>query len=81
MNSGPDDWLYGAGVGVTGFNLGDCLQLVRSTLTMHDELPCEPVIEAEPDVASLGLPADQVGVPAWRGIWFPAFNLRRPASG
>jgi hypothetical protein len=63
------------GVGVTGFDLADCLWMVRDLLPFS-ALP--PVRRVVPDIslASFTPPARLgLGVPVWRGVWFPPDNL------
>lgn len=65
------------GIGVTGFDLADCLWMVRDLLLPGSPLP--PVRRVVPDIslASFAPPARLgLGVPVWRGVWFPAYNLR-----
>jgi hypothetical protein len=63
------------GVGVTGFDLADCLWMVRD-LRPFSFLP--PVSKVVPDISladftpAAGL---SLGVPVWRGVWYPAVNL------
>ena len=61
------------GIGVTGYDEADCLGLIRD-LRDGEDLP--PIIRLERDVNvdALGI-ADEVGVPVWRGVWFPRLNL------
>jgi hypothetical protein len=66
------------GVGVTGFDLADCLWMVRDLLPA---LTLPPVRRVVPDIslASFRPPAGLgqlgLGVPVWRGVWFPPDNL------
>jgi hypothetical protein len=63
------------GAGVTGFDVADCLWMIRDLLPTASVPPVRTVI---PDV-SLAEFAPRVmglGVPAWRGVWFPPDNLR-----
>lgn len=68
--------LCGMGVGVTGYDEADCLGLIEELL---DGEPVPPVRSRirNVDVDSLEL-RSQVGVPAWRGVWYPALNLGGP---
>ncbi len=72
-------WLCGMGVGVTGYDEADCLGLIEDLL---DGKPVPPVLSRvrNVDVGSLELPA-RVGVSTWRGVWYPALNLRGPSLG
>ena len=68
------------GIGVTGFDERDCLELIREQVAHGDELP--PVKRVTPDVDVREIPQwfhthAQIGVPAWRGVWAPPFNLWR----
>ncbi|MFE9581848.1 hypothetical protein ACFYO1_36110 [Nocardia sp. NPDC006044] len=68
--------LWERGVGVTGYDARDCLTLVAASAN-DGALP--PVRRITVDVSlAETLPADPpfVGVPVWRGVWFPADNLR-----
>jgi hypothetical protein len=67
------------GVGVTGYDEADCLGLIEEHL---DGEPVPPVSSRvrNVDIESLELPA-RVGVPAWRGIWYPALNIGEPVVG
>lgn len=63
------------GVGVTGFDVADCLWLVRDLLPAST-LP--PVSRVVPDIslASFTPPTPiGLGVPVWRGVWHPPVNL------
>lgn len=70
-------------VGVTGWDLRDCLTLLERQLG-PDGPPLTRVVE-NPDLSHVeleGLPGViglGLGVPVWRGIWSPPFNLSRPA--
>ncbi|MEV6560589.1 hypothetical protein AB0M22_33060 [Nocardia sp. NPDC051756] len=64
------------GVGVTGYDARDCLTLVAA-LAHGGSLP--PVRRITVDVSlAEPLPVNPpfVGVPVWRGVWYPADNLR-----
>ncbi|MET7770533.1 hypothetical protein [Nocardia sp. NPDC005366] len=59
------------GVGVTGFDERDCLTMVAD---LHGgALP--PVLRITPDI-SLADWRGPIGVPVWRGVWYPPSNLR-----
>lgn len=64
-------------VGVTGRDFDDCLKIVRHwygppypPLTRVVEDP--DLTEFQPGMVPLGQP---LGVPVWRGIWYPPVNL------
>ena len=65
--------ILSGGIGVTGYDEADCLSLIEDLLD-GQELP--PIVRPERDVNvdALGI-ADRAGVPVWRGVWFPRFNL------
>lgn len=63
------------GVGVTGFDAADCLWMVRDLVPVPS-LP--PVRSITPDVSLADFtPPSRIGlgVPVWRGVWFPPVNL------
>jgi hypothetical protein len=72
--------LSDSGIGVTGYDEADCLALIKDLLD-GEELP--PILRLDWDVNVDALSvADEVGVPVWRGVWFPRLNLKpgnRPA--
>ena len=70
----------GAGVGVTAYDNADARKLVTSILGGE---PLPPVVreKAHVDVDALHLNPKQVGVPVWRGIWFPAVIHYGPDMG
>jgi hypothetical protein len=63
------------GVGVTGFDVADCLWMIRDLLPTA-RMP--PIRSVTPDVslAEFAPRAPGLGVPVWRGVWFPPDNLR-----
>ncbi|WP_328393301.1 hypothetical protein [Nocardia sp. NBC_00416] len=64
------------GVGVTGFDVRDCLSMV--TDLVGDE-PLPPVRRITVDISlaePLPLNPRHLGVPVWRGVWYPPVNLR-----
>lgn len=66
------------GIGVTGYSEDDCLQLIRAQVCHGEEPP--PVTSVRIDVDVREIPEwfhrhHQVGVPPWRGVWAPPFNL------
>lgn len=63
------------GVGVTGFDTADCLWMVRDLVPLPG-LP--PIRSITPDVSLADfVPPSPIslGVPVWRGVWFPPVNL------
>lgn len=68
------------GCGVSGFDEADCLRLVSDAVFRGRPLP--PVRRSVRNVDVSALPErirSEMGVPVYRGVWFPALN-RRPAS-
>ena len=68
---------FGSGAGVTGYDEADCLlQLTQ----MLDAEPLPPVIRRirQVDVSSLPIDPRFIGVPVWRGVWFPYLNRSGP---
>jgi hypothetical protein len=77
--------IYPAGwppvVGVTGYSLDDCVEIVTRRYGRCGVARLTRV-EPDPDLSTfergsvpLGLP---LGVPVWRGIWYPPENLAGP---
>ena len=67
------------GCGVSGYDEGDCLALVREQVFEGRELA--PILRRVPGVDVSTLPKhvrDAIGVPVYRGVWFPARNRRPP---
>lgn len=65
------------GVGVTGFDERDCLSMVADLLDPDTELP--PVRRITIDISlaeKLPVNPPTLGVPVWRGVWYPPRNLR-----
>jgi hypothetical protein len=68
-------------LGVTGWDLRDCLAIVERRLG-PDGPPLTGFVE-NPDLSDIawdhlpGRPAG-LGVPVWRGIWSPPWNLTQP---
>ena len=69
-------WWISPYAGVTGFDERDCLAMVAELLPGGAELPLPRNITVDisladgPSVNPLAL-----GVPVWRGVWYPAVNL------
>jgi hypothetical protein len=70
--------LLGRGAGVTGYDRDDCLALLGREL--GTDLPPVTRFERNPVVSEYVVP-DEVGNPAWRGIWFPPLNRSGPTIG
>jgi hypothetical protein len=63
-------------IGVTGYDLADALSILKRFHWVDDlppiaELIPDPDVGALVDAGALG----PVGVPVWRGIWHPPWNL------
>lgn len=74
-------WLTLAeGVGVTGYDLTDCLAILERTLGR--KMPVVTAFRADPvvDPATLASRGSRRGCgnPAWRGVWYPPLNLAAP---
>ncbi|MEV0708564.1 hypothetical protein [Nocardia aurea] len=68
-------WLW-QGIGVTGFDVRDCLSMVAAELFGDEPMPpvrriTVDISLAEPPPAGRGY----LGVPVWRGVWYPPRNL------
>ncbi|MCC3313993.1 hypothetical protein [Nocardia africana] len=69
------DARFWRGVGVTGFDVRDCLSMVAA-LFSDGVLP--PVLRITADISlaePLPLNPRYLGVPVWRGVWYPPENL------
>ena len=73
---------FAGGVGVTGYDEADCLQLIADTY----QLPVPPITVRVPDVTIAMLeersrPAASAvmafAVMVWRGVWYPSPNVGR----
>ncbi|MFC9435218.1 hypothetical protein [Nocardia sp. NPDC057030] len=63
------------GVGVTGYDARDCLTLVAAIVR---DGPLPPVRRITVDISlaePLPVNPPHLGVPVWRGVWYPADNL------
>ncbi len=70
----PGGWL-GPGIGVTGFDVRDCLSMIAD-LIPDGKLP--PVRRITVDISlaePLPLNPRYLGVSVWRGIWYPPVNV------
>jgi hypothetical protein len=68
------------GVGATGYDERDCLELIAQAISPEGLPPVSKSLR-NVDVSALPITTSEVGVPAWRGIWFPRINLRGPDLG
>ncbi|MFC8045887.1 hypothetical protein [Nocardia sp. NPDC057353] len=72
---GKQLWWLSEGVGVTGFDVRDCLAMVAE-LSIDGPLP--PVHRITVDISlaePLPVRSGRIGVPVWRGVWYPPRNL------
>ncbi|MFD6162342.1 hypothetical protein ACFWF7_39235 [Nocardia sp. NPDC060256] len=70
------DARFWQGVGVTGFDVRDCLSMVAD-LFPDGLLP--PVHRITVDISlaePLPVNPHYLGVPVWRGVWYPPVNLK-----
>jgi hypothetical protein len=83
LDGGDVVWrAFGRGVGVTGYDEADCLQLVTEAYRLP--VPLITVCIADVTIAMLeerSLPAAAAvriqSVMVWRGVWYPSPNMRR----
>lgn len=71
----PGEAVLGLGVGITGWDLPDCLAMLR-VITHLDDLPPLLRVVEDVDLADFALATLGRGVPVWRGIWHPPLNLK-----
>jgi hypothetical protein len=71
---GVTAFLY-LGVGVTGWDLEDCLQMI-TVITHTAKLPELEAVVEDVDVSTIDPWPNGLGVPVWRGIWFLPMNLQ-----
>jgi hypothetical protein len=67
------------GCGVSGYDEADCLRLIREEFFPGRPLP--PIVRSVVGVDVSALPdlvRAKVGVPVYRGVWFPPLNRRPP---
>ncbi|GAA4244354.1 hypothetical protein GCM10022255_007100 [Dactylosporangium darangshiense] len=67
--------------GVTGHDVDDCVEILRHRYGMHVP-PVTKVVE-DPDLTDFqpgALPGGwtTLGVPVWRGVWYPPENITGP---
>ena len=65
------------GCGVTGYDEEDCLEMIRDQLLEGAETPPIRKVTQDVDVSTLdeGHVLPNMGVPSWRGIWFPRLDV------
>ena len=69
------------GAGVTGRSEADALAILETLVDATLPPVRRSIVDVVVDRARLGIPdALPIGNPAWRGVWFPAQNLRGPAT-
>lgn len=78
-----DEPMWPPVIGVTGFDLDDCLEIVgqwfgpRSRATLIGVVEEPDLTDFVPGMFPLG---GALGVTVWRGIWYPPLNLGGPES-
>ncbi len=66
------------GCGITAFDYDDALNIMRLFMLLENETPIFSRIVENVDISTI---EDEnilfnLGVPIWRGVWYPAYNLR-----
>ncbi|WP_459545824.1 hypothetical protein [Nocardia sp. X0981] len=70
-------WWTAPYAGVTGFDERDCLAMVADLIPSYEELPPVRAITADISLAQeLPVNRSALGVPVWRGVWYPPMNLK-----
>jgi hypothetical protein len=63
--------------GITAFNYNDALKIMRRFMLRENETPLFSRVIEDVDVSAIE--NEQVhrnlGVPVWRGVWYPDYNL------
>ncbi len=67
------------GIGVTGLNENDCVQIIKNAIAPEDLPPVRTTLR-NVDVATLSVNPSEIGVTIWRGVWFPALNRAGPKT-
>lgn len=65
--------------GITAFDYQDALKIMRRFLLRENETPIFSRVIENVDVSALeneNAPRN-LGVPVWRGVWYPEYNLQR----
>lgn len=62
-------------VGVTACDLDDALALARELCWPDGDVPQVDAVIEDVDVSSLGIAGPLLGVPIWRGVWYPVTTL------
>jgi hypothetical protein len=67
----------GYGYGITAYDYEDALRIMHHFLIRNNDLPKFSRVIENIDVSTLEDKniISNMGVPVWRGVWFPAFNL------
>lgn len=72
--------LLGSGAGVTGYDEADCKRLLTALVSDYrEDLPRLKRVVRDVNVPDLHLDPRFIGVPAWRGVWYPALNRAAPS--
>lgn len=67
----------GLGCGVTAYTYEDALAVLAEQLFRGEPIPPVRKVIEDVDVSTLdaGHVLPNMGVPAWRGVWFPCLNI------
>jgi hypothetical protein len=65
--------------GVTAYNYEDALKLLVERFCMNRDFPSVVSVVEDVDISTLqvGKLVTEIGVPVWRGIWYPYFDYLR----
>ena len=67
------------GCGITAYDYADALWIMRHFILRENELPKFSQVIENVDVSTLKMQNISIelglGVPVWRGVWYPAYNL------
>ena len=64
--------------GITAFDYEDALRIMRRFMLMENETPIFSRVVENVDISAIENEDVHrvLGVPVWRGIWYPDYNLR-----
>jgi len=70
-------YLPACGCGITAFDYEDALKIMRRFILRDNNMPAFSRIVENIDISTIEdmNVRPNLGVPVWRGVWYPAYNL------